>query len=286
MSAAHPQTPDPAPWIRDSPHILRLTGSYRRAPRGRKTVGHEIARRRPHAGLMVIGALPPWAGPGRQTHPISPWKGRGAHAPPTVCLRPIVAWAGLASLCPRLRVAEPVFPPGLRIGIEPPVDMNPSTRFPGFEDTEHKAIIAILDLPLSAYQELETAAFNNIQQDLQQPKRESFPFESGIGFLISGTAPTKWRRGASLVAAGTGRWRIRPRPDGADQCGSAGERAFGLFGCNRSQGTGKRHVQAGADPGTARLCCPSSSAIWRAFARRSASRAFARPGSHRFAQGR
>ena len=101
----------------------------------------------------------------------------------------LLAWAGLASLTLGATgaIAEPVFPPGLRVGLEPPVGMTPSARFPGFEDTGHNVIIAILDLPLSAYQELETAAFNKIQQDLDQPKRESFPFESGIGFLISGT---------------------------------------------------------------------------------------------------
>ena len=37
--------------------------------------------------------------------------------------------------------------------------MKLSTRFPGFEDSERKAVIAILDLPASAYRELETAAF-------------------------------------------------------------------------------------------------------------------------------
>lgn len=99
----------------------------------------------------------------------------------------LLAAASLASLATSA-IAEPVFPPGLRVGLEPPVGMAPSARFPGFEDTEHNAIIAILDLPLSAYHELESAAFNKIQQDLEQPKRESFPFESGIGFLISGTA--------------------------------------------------------------------------------------------------
>jgi hypothetical protein len=98
----------------------------------------------------------------------------------------LLAGATLASLAPGA-IADPVFPAGLRVGLEPPVGMSPSSRFPGFEDTEHNAIIAILDLPLSAYQELETAVFNKIQQDLEQPKRESFPFESGIGFLISGT---------------------------------------------------------------------------------------------------
>jgi hypothetical protein len=99
----------------------------------------------------------------------------------------LLAGACLAGLAPGA-IAKPVFPPGLRVGLEPPVGMTPSARFPGFEDTAHNAAITILDLPLSAYQELETAAFNKVQRDLEQPKRESFPFESGIGFLISGTA--------------------------------------------------------------------------------------------------
>jgi len=84
--------------------------------------------------------------------------------------------------------AEPFFPPGLRIGLEPPGDMKLSSRFPGFEDTERKAVMAILDLPGSAYRELETAAFSKAQLDLQDARRESFPFASGIGFLITGTA--------------------------------------------------------------------------------------------------
>jgi hypothetical protein len=97
------------------------------------------------------------------------------------------AWAGLASSIP-VAIAEPVFPPGLRIGLDPPGDLTLSTRFPGFEDSERKVAIAILDRPATAYRELETAAFNKTQDDLQQLKRESFPFGSGIGFLISGVA--------------------------------------------------------------------------------------------------
>jgi hypothetical protein len=96
-------------------------------------------------------------------------------------------WAGLAAAGPAVH-AEPVFPSGLRIGLEPPAGMTLSTHFPGFEDTERKAAIAILDLPGSAFRDLENAAFNKTQRDLENAKRESFPFESGIGFLISGTA--------------------------------------------------------------------------------------------------
>jgi hypothetical protein len=82
--------------------------------------------------------------------------------------------------------SEPVYPPGSRVGLEVPGDLRPSTRFPGFEDLERKVSVAILDLPASAYAELETAAFTTLPQDLQQAKRESFPFDSGVGFLISG----------------------------------------------------------------------------------------------------
>lgn len=99
----------------------------------------------------------------------------------------IAAWAGLASTT-LIVPAETAFPPGLRIGLDPPGDMKPSTRFPGFEDTQRNAVIAILDLPASAYRDLENSAFNLTQQGLDQLKRESFPFENGIGFLISGVA--------------------------------------------------------------------------------------------------
>ncbi|HXZ46698.1 MAG TPA: hypothetical protein VEH02_08215 [Pseudolabrys sp.] len=97
------------------------------------------------------------------------------------------AWTGLLGLS-GAAAAELVFPPGLRIGLEPAGDLKLSHRFPGFEDSDRNVVVAILDLPSSAYHELETAAFNNNQRDLANVKRESFPFGSGIGFLISGTA--------------------------------------------------------------------------------------------------
>src|SRR5215472_172874 len=84
--------------------------------------------------------------------------------------------------------ADPVFPRGLRIGLEPAGDLRLSTRFPGFEDSERNVAVIMLDLPATAFHELENAAFSDTQRDLQEVKRESFPFGSGIGFLISGTA--------------------------------------------------------------------------------------------------
>lgn len=84
--------------------------------------------------------------------------------------------------------AETVFPPGLRIGLEPQGGLVLSPRFPGFEDSKEKAVVAILDLPARAYEDIERSAFGKDQAGLTDLKRESFPFASGIGFLITGKA--------------------------------------------------------------------------------------------------
>src|SRR5262245_61184545 len=49
MSAAHPQTPRSSPLDTRFAAFARLTGSYRRAPRARKSVGHGIASRKAEA---------------------------------------------------------------------------------------------------------------------------------------------------------------------------------------------------------------------------------------------
>jgi hypothetical protein len=84
--------------------------------------------------------------------------------------------------------AQTQFPPGLRIGLTVPGDMKPSARFPGFEDTDRKAGINILDMPVTALESLERSAFAESQTDVQNLKREAFPFENGIGVLVTGTA--------------------------------------------------------------------------------------------------
>ena len=100
-------------------------------------------------------------------------------------IRLFLLWA-LMVLTPAAAQAEPVFPPGLRVGLEPPVDAVVSRRFPGFEDSDRKVSITILDLPGGAYPDLEAAAFGKNQSGLIDIKRETFPFETGMGFLITG----------------------------------------------------------------------------------------------------
>jgi hypothetical protein len=96
----------------------------------------------------------------------------------------LAVWAVVAA---RPAGAEPVFPPGLRIGLELPGDLKPSTRFSGFEDFDRKVAFTILDLPASAYAELSREANAAPQHGLAATKRENFSFRSGSGLLISGS---------------------------------------------------------------------------------------------------
>ncbi len=91
----------------------------------------------------------------------------------------------------RVAAAEPVYPPGLRVGLEPAGTLAVSRRFPGFEDADRHVAVTILDLPAAAYDRLSRAAFAPPeQQGMKDVKRETFPFAAGIGVLVSGTVDT------------------------------------------------------------------------------------------------
>ncbi len=214
---------------------------------------------------MVIGPLPHRVWPGRHIHPIS-LKGLGAHASSTVCLRSLRPGPAWQASRPSPRRREPVFPPGLRVGLGAAGRSEPECAFSRVRG--HRAQCASSQFsicPSAPTTNSKPRPSTSSSKTLSSAKRESFPFESGIGFLISGTGHQNGVTRAPLVATGAGRRRICPKSDGADQRGGARKRAFGLFRCDHSQGTRKRHVPAGADPGAARRFCPSSSAIWPAF---------------------
>jgi hypothetical protein len=62
--------------------------------------------------------------------------------------------------------AEVVYPPGMRVGLEPPLDAKVSTRISGFEDLDRKVAIGILDLPGAAYGQIQASMFGANQQGL------------------------------------------------------------------------------------------------------------------------
>jgi hypothetical protein len=95
---------------------------------------------------------------------------------------------GAAMMLVSLAAADPIFPPGERIGLEPPPGLRLSTHFSGFEDPDAKVAITILDLPGRAYGELEKSLFGKGPPGLTVEKREMFAFNGGVGFLVTADA--------------------------------------------------------------------------------------------------
>jgi hypothetical protein len=115
----------------------------------------------------------------------------------------VAACAAFALLAPAA-LAEPLFPRGSRVGLEPPGNLKPSSRFAGFEDADRKVAISILDLPGADYAELERAANAKSQAGFGEIKREEFTFQSGKGLLITGrvkVAGAMLRKWALLATA-------------------------------------------------------------------------------------
>jgi len=99
----------------------------------------------------------------------------------------IVAVALLAVAIPA-RAADPIFPPGSRIGLVPPPGMVTSHTFEGFEDPVKNAAILITTLPHEAYAELEKTSVPDMfkKQGVNFEKREPIQLGFGKGFLAIG----------------------------------------------------------------------------------------------------
>jgi len=80
----------------------------------------------------------------------------------------------------------PVFPTGLRVGLEPAAGLKPARGFPGFADTERRAVVTIFDMPAGAYDQIARSAFAMPGQGFTDVRQEAFPFAGGLGFLIDG----------------------------------------------------------------------------------------------------
>jgi hypothetical protein len=83
-------------------------------------------------------------------------------------------------------LAEPVYPTGSRIGLEPPSGMTASQQFPGFEDTARNIFIRLVAMPQQAFGEIEKTMTNEALkgQGITVERRESIDIPSGKGVLI------------------------------------------------------------------------------------------------------
>ena len=87
-----------------------------------------------------------------------------------------------------VHAADPIFPPGSRVGLVPPAGMVTSDTFVGFADPNKDAAILITALPAAAYSQinktLDTEALR--KQGISLDKREPIELTVGKGFLFTG----------------------------------------------------------------------------------------------------
>lgn len=96
--------------------------------------------------------------------------------------------------------AEPVFPPGSRVGLVPPAGMTPSASFQGFEDRAKGAMVVVTELSVQSYAKvLQDFAPEQMQAGgMEQISREKIPLSGGEGLLVvarqteNGVALRKW----------------------------------------------------------------------------------------------
>jgi hypothetical protein len=92
----------------------------------------------------------------------------------------------LASMA--LAAAEPVFPPGSRIGLTPPKDMNVSKRFAGFENPSKSTSISLVEMPADAYEQLTAGLTSEVlkKQGLTVTAHEALTLGDKPGLFIAG----------------------------------------------------------------------------------------------------
>jgi hypothetical protein len=106
----------------------------------------------------------------------------------------------LLLLVPAAFAAEPVFPPGSRIGLVPPAGMVPSNAFQGFEDRARSAMLVVTELSAQTYDKVaKDFAPEQMRAGGMEPiARETIPMPGGDGLPVAarqsenGVAMRKW----------------------------------------------------------------------------------------------
>ena len=98
------------------------------------------------------------------------------------------------------RAAEPVFPPGSRVGLAPPPGMTVGTSFQGFEDRAQRVTLLVTEVSAQTYdkiaQDFTPEAIRAI--GMEEISRETLRLASGEGLLVvtrlgqNGVALRKW----------------------------------------------------------------------------------------------
>src|SRR5207248_4308459 len=96
--------------------------------------------------------------------------------------------------------AEPVFPPGSRIGLVPPAGMMAGASFQGFEDQANRVALLVSELSAQTYDKVAQDFTPEVirASGMEEVSRETVRLASGDGLLIvtrqeeNGAALRKW----------------------------------------------------------------------------------------------
>ena len=98
-----------------------------------------------------------------------------------ISLRRLFAVALLAIAASPAFAADPVFPPGARVGMVPLVGLNPARGFIGFETEDKGVKVVVADLPADAYNEVANA-FKSNPAGTGGIKPQSLETSAGLGY--------------------------------------------------------------------------------------------------------
>jgi hypothetical protein len=110
----------------------------------------------------------------------------------------------IAAICPAF-AADPVFPPGVRVGLTPLVGLSRAKSFVGFETDDHGVKVLMTELPAEAYNEVMNA-FKANPGGAGGVKPESIETSAGLAYYTAedakdGTANV--RRYSMILPGGT-----------------------------------------------------------------------------------
>src|SRR6266481_2314704 len=109
-----------------------------------------------------------------------------------------------AALCPAF-AADPVFPPGMRVGMTPLVGLSRAKSFVGFETEDQSVKVLVTELPAEAYGEVMNA-FKANPAGAGGIKPESIETSAGLAYYTAESArdgATNVRRYSMILPGGT-----------------------------------------------------------------------------------
>lgn len=104
-------------------------------------------------------------------------------------IRPLAALALLVATSLPALAADPVFPPGLRLGMVPLIGLSKAKTFPGFESEDQSVKVLVTELPPDAYGEVANALKTN-PGGTGGAKPDKIETQAGLAYFTTETGKT------------------------------------------------------------------------------------------------